>query len=34
VTNSWGRKMEIVTPGSLSPYIGPRIRQEVQYVLL
>ena len=29
----FGRKVEIVTPGSLSPYIGPHIRKEVEYVL-
>ena len=29
----FGRKVEIVTPGSLSPCIGPRIHKEVEYVL-
>ncbi|MBZ5638574.1 MAG: nucleotidyltransferase family protein [Acidobacteriia bacterium] len=27
-----GRRVELVTPESLSPYIGPRILREVQYV--
>jgi predicted nucleotidyltransferase len=26
-----GRKVELVTPESLSPYIGPRILREVEY---
>jgi predicted nucleotidyltransferase len=26
-----GRKVELVTPESLSPYIGPRILEEVEY---
>lgn len=29
-----GRKVELVTPESLSPYIGPRILREVEYVAL
>lgn len=29
-----GRKVELVTPESLSPYIGPRILSEVEYVAL
>ncbi|MCB0397583.1 MAG: nucleotidyltransferase family protein [Flavobacteriales bacterium] len=29
-----GRKVEIVTPQSLSKYIGPRILKEVEYVSL
>lgn len=29
-----GRRVELVTPESLSPYIGPRIMQEVEYVSL
>ena len=29
-----GRRVELVTPESLSPYIGPRIMQEVEYVTL
>ena len=29
----FGRNVEIVTPGSLSPYLGPRIMREVEYVL-
>lgn len=29
----FGRSVEIVTPGSLSPYLGPRIMKEVGYVL-
>ena len=28
----FGRKVELVTPESLSPYIGPRILQEVEIV--
>ena len=27
-----GRRVELVTPESLSPYIGPRILREVEYV--
>ena len=27
-----GRRVELVTPESLSPYIGPRILNEVKYV--
>ena len=27
-----GRRVELVTPEALSPYIGPRILREVQYV--
>lgn len=29
-----GRHVELVTPESLSPYIGPRILREVEYVAL
>lgn len=29
-----GRKVEIVTPGSLNPFIGKYILEEVQYVAL
>jgi len=29
-----GRRVELVTPESLSPYIGPRILSEVRYVPL
>ncbi|OLE54151.1 MAG: nucleotidyltransferase [Acidobacteria bacterium 13_1_20CM_3_53_8] len=29
-----GRKVEMVTPESLSPYIGPRILREVEYAAL
>jgi uncharacterized protein len=29
-----GRRVELVTPESLSPYLGPRILKEVEYVLL
>jgi predicted nucleotidyltransferase len=29
-----GRKVELVTPESLSPYIGPRILREVEYAAL
>ncbi len=29
-----GRRVELVTPESLSPHIGPRILQEVKYVRL
>lgn len=29
-----GRKVELVTPESLSPYIGPRIMREVEYAAL
>ncbi len=29
-----GRKVELVTPESLSPYIGPRILREVEYAPL
>lgn len=28
-----GRRVEIVTPQSLSPYLGPRILKEVEYVV-
>ena len=28
-----GRKIELVTPQSLSPYIGPKIMKEVEYVV-
>ena len=28
------RRVELVTPESLSPYIGPRILEEVEYVTL
>jgi len=27
----FGRKVDIVTPESLSPYIGPKILAEVEY---
>lgn len=30
--NLLGRRVELVTPESLSPYLGPRIIQEVEYV--
>lgn len=30
----FGRKVELVTPESLSPYIGPYILKEVEYVRL
>ncbi len=30
----FGRRVELVTPEALSPYIGPRILQEVEYVPL
>jgi len=29
----FGRRVEIVTPDSLSPYLGPRILAEVEYVV-
>ncbi len=29
-----GRRVELVTPEALSPYIGPRILREVEYVTL
>ena len=29
----FGRRVELVTPESLSPYIGPHIMNEVEYVL-
>nr|VFJ73425.1 MAG: hypothetical protein BECKFW1821C_GA0114237_10505 [Candidatus Kentron sp. FW] len=29
----FGRRVEIVTPNSLSPYLGPRILREVEYVV-
>jgi predicted nucleotidyltransferase len=29
-----GRKVELVTPESLSPYIGPQIMREVEYAAL
>jgi uncharacterized protein len=29
-----GRKVDLITKESLSPYIGPRILQEVEYVSL
>ena len=29
-----GRRVELVTPEALSPYIGPRILREVKYVTL
>lgn len=32
--NLLGRKVEIVTPQSLSKYIGPYILKEVEYVTL
>jgi predicted nucleotidyltransferase len=28
-----GRRVEVVTPNSLSPYLGPRILKDVEYVL-
>jgi predicted nucleotidyltransferase len=28
-----GRKIELLTPQSLSPYIGPKIMKEVEYVI-
>ena len=28
----FGRRVDLVTPESLSPYIGPRIMDEVEYV--
>ena len=28
----FGRRVELITPESLSPYIGPRILREVEYV--
>lgn len=30
----FGRRVEIVTPNSLSPYLGPRILDEVEYVVV
>ena len=30
----FGRRVEIVTPNSLSPYLGPRILKEVEYVVV
>ena len=30
----FGRRVDLVTPESLSPYIGPRILREVEYVPL
>jgi predicted nucleotidyltransferase len=30
--DKFGRKVELVTPESLSPYIGPHILREVEYV--
>lgn len=30
----FGRRVELVTPEALSPYIGPHILQEVEYVTL
>ncbi|MBI3397019.1 nucleotidyltransferase family protein [Candidatus Woesebacteria bacterium] len=30
--NLFGRKVEVVTPESLSPYIAPYIKKEVKYV--
>jgi predicted nucleotidyltransferase len=32
--DTMGRKVELVTPESLSPYIGPRILREVEYAAL
>lgn len=29
-----GRKVDVVTPESLSPYIGPHILNEVEYVVI
>ncbi len=28
-----GREIELITPGSLSPYLGPQILKEVKYVI-
>jgi predicted nucleotidyltransferase len=28
----FGRKVEVITPESLSPYVGPHILREVEYV--
>jgi predicted nucleotidyltransferase len=28
-----GRKIELLTPKSMSPYIGPRIMKELEYVI-
>lgn len=30
----FGRKVDLLTPGSLSPYIGPYILKEAEYVAL
>jgi len=30
----FGRRVEIVTPNSLSPYLGPRILAELEYVVI
>lgn len=30
----FGRKVDLLTPGSLSPYIGPHILREAEYVAL
>lgn len=30
----FGRRVEIVTPNSLSPYLGPRILAEIEYVVV
>ena len=30
----FGRRVEIVTPNSLSPYLGPRILKGVEYVVI
>ena len=30
----FGRKVDLLTPESLSPYIGPRILREVEYALI
>lgn len=30
----FGRRVEIVTPNSLSPYLGPRILKDVEYVVI
>ena len=31
--NLLGRKVELLTPKSMSPYIGPRIMKELEYVI-
>jgi len=32
--NLFGRRVELITPESLSPNIGPHIMDEVQYALI